>query len=199
MTSARRLHYDYAEYLSALAASQIKLEYCDGVIYAMAGGTPAHAQLGAAMIVALHRVLPRTCRVATSDQKIRVEAADLTTFPDVSVVCGTAKVSSIDPDAITNPTFLVEVTSKSTEDYDRGDKLSQYRQLPSLRAVLLVSHRSAKITVVERRGKKWTERDYRAGETVQLDEHRTAFSVDEIYEGIKLDASRPGPKRTRAS
>ena len=58
MSTAKRLHYGYADYLASLAMSELKLEYCDGVIYAMAGGTRAHAQLSAAVIVALHRVLP---------------------------------------------------------------------------------------------------------------------------------------------
>ena len=45
MSSAKRLHYEYADYLRSLEMSELKLEYCDGVIYAMAGGTRAHAQL----------------------------------------------------------------------------------------------------------------------------------------------------------
>lgn len=187
MSSARRLHYDYGEYLAALEASRIKLEFCDGVIYAMAGGTPAHAELSAAMIVALRRALPRSCRIATSDMKVRVEATDLTTFPDVSVVCGELVTSTADANAVVNPTFLVEVTSKSTEDYDRGDKLSHYRQVPSVRAVLFVSHRSVRITVVERDGTSWRERDHRAGEVIELPEHGARFTVDEVYEGVALD------------
>jgi Uma2 family endonuclease len=187
MTIAPQLHYDYAEYEAALEASRIKLEFCDGVIYAMAGGTPAHAELAAAMIVALRSALPRSCRIATSDKKVRVEASNLTTFPDVSVVCGESVVSAIDRNAVVNPTFLVEVTSKSTEEYDRGDKLGHYRLLPTLRAVLFVSHRSRQITVVERDGAAWTERDYRGGETVALTEHGARFTVDEVYEDITLD------------
>jgi hypothetical protein len=41
--TSRRLHYSYAEYLAALEISGVKLEYCEGEIYAMAGVTPAHA------------------------------------------------------------------------------------------------------------------------------------------------------------
>ncbi|MBK7534770.1 MAG: Uma2 family endonuclease [Myxococcales bacterium] len=188
MSTAKRLHYDYADYLRSLELSDLKLEYCDGVIYAMAGGTPAHAQLSAAIIVALHRVLPRTCRVATSDMKVRIEASDLSTFPDASVICGELRVSSLDSNAVTNPTLLVEVTSRSTEDYDRGDKLSHYKQLPSLRAVLLVSHRTRAITLVQRAAHGFTEREFRAGEQVALETPEVTFTVDEIYEGIQLDS-----------
>jgi Uma2 family endonuclease len=187
MSTAKRLHYDYADYLRSLEMSELKLEYSDGVIYAMAGGTPAHAQLSAAVIGVLHRVLPKGCRLSTSDLKVRVEASDLSTFPDVSVVCGDPTVSSIDPNAVTNPCVLVEVTSRSTEDYDRGDKLSHYKQLPALRAVLFVSHRTRSITRVERTDTGWSEQELRAGEVVTLASPQLAFSVDEIYEGITLD------------
>jgi Uma2 family endonuclease len=189
MSTARRLHYDYAEYLAALEASSLKLEYCDGVIYAMAGGTRAHAQLAAAMIVVLRSALPKSCQLATSDLKIRIDDTDLSTFPDVSVVCGEARTSLIDPNALTNPTIVVEVTSKSTEDYDRGDKLSHYKQVASLRAVLFVSHRSKRVTVVERTDAGWSERDYRGGEAVALSIHGATFDVDAIYDGVTLDVA----------
>ena len=45
VTTARRLHHSYEEYLAALEMSDVKLEYCDGEMYPMAGGTPAHAEL----------------------------------------------------------------------------------------------------------------------------------------------------------
>jgi Uma2 family endonuclease len=48
----------------------------------------------------------------------------LSTFPDATVVCGERRLSSLDRNAVANPTLLVEVTSPSTEDYYRGDKLS---------------------------------------------------------------------------
>jgi Uma2 family endonuclease len=191
VTRARRLHFDYADYLAALEQSALKLEYCDGVIYAMAGGTRAHAELAAATIVALHAALPRSCRVATSDLKVRVEATDLSAFPDASVVCGPARTSSIDANALVNPTVLVEVTSRSTEDYDRGDKASHYTQLESLQAILFVSHKTRRITIVERTSDggtaRWVERDVRGGESVTLPVHGAAFAVDAVYEGIELD------------
>lgn len=187
MSTAKRLHYSYEDYLDSLERGDLKLEYCDGVIYAMAGGTRAHAELAAAVILALGRGLPTGCRLATSDLKVRVEATGLTTFPDVSVVCGEAVAPPEDRHAISNPTILVEVTSRSTEDYDRGDKLSHYKQLPSLRAVLLVSHRTHCVTVVERTTTGWSERDVRGSERVELQLPAVSFAVDDVYQGISLE------------
>ncbi len=189
MSTAKRLHYSYEEYLRLLEQSSIKLEYCDGVIYAMAGGTVAHAALAAAVIAALRQSLAGRCTVFTSDLKVRIEATDLATFPDVSVVCGPVQTSPDDAHALTNPTMLVEVTSRSTEDYDRGDKLSHYKQLASVQAVLFVSHRSARLTLVERATKPhgWDERELRAGEILEIPSMELRIPVDAIYEGITLD------------
>mgnify|MGYP001596871963 CR=1 FL=1 len=189
MTSARRLHHSYDDYLRALEVSGVKLEYCGGEIYAMAGGTPAHADLAASMTRLLGNALLGRCRVSSSDLKVRIEPTDLSTFPDVSVVCGERDVSAIDRHAVTNPTVLVEVTSRSTEDYDRGEKLSHYKQCPSLRAVLYVSHCRQEVTVVARSGSAWVEHSYRAGEQITLVDPALEASVDELYAGIDLDGT----------
>ena len=185
MSTAKRLHYSYDDYLSLLEQSSFKLEYCDGVIYAMAGGTPTHAALAAAVIGVLRQAVKPSCLVFSSDLKLRIESSDLSTFPDASVVCGPQKVSARDANALTNPAIVVEVTSRSTEDYDRGDKLSHYKQLASLRVVLFVSHRARAITVVQRTSSGWEEKEVRGGERVDTAE--VAFPVDDIYAGIGLD------------
>ena len=188
MSTAKRLHYSYAEYVTLLQESNFKLEYCDGVIYAMAGGSIAHAALAASVVRILGQALRGACTVFTSDLKVRVDASDLSTFPDVSVVCGSPENSPLDANALINPTLLVEVTSRSTEDYDRGDRLSHYKQLPSLCAVFLVSHRRRSITLVERAPGGWDEREFRAGEHVVVRKPPVTFSVDELYDGISLEA-----------
>jgi Uma2 family endonuclease len=187
VTTARRVHHSYQDYLAALEMSSVKLEYCDGEIYAMAGGTPAHAELAAACIRILGNALLGRCRVSTSDLKVRIEATGLSTFPDVSVVCGEREVASVDRNAITNPSLLVEVTSKSTEDYDRGEKLSHYKQCPSVRAVVFVSHRRQQVTVVSQDNGVWDTREYRLGQQVEIPALSLDFAVDELYAGISLD------------
>lgn len=187
MTSARRLHYSYDEYLTLLDVSGVKLEYCDGEIYAMAGGTPAHADLGASITRLLGNHLLGRCRISSSDLKVHIEASGLSTFPDATVVCGERRVSALDRHAVVNPTILVEVTSKSTEDYDRGEKLSHYKQCPSVSLVLIISHRRAQVTLHERTSSGWVVHEHRAGEVVEATSPAFSFSVDELYSGIQLD------------
>lgn len=187
VTRARGLHHSYRDYLAALEVSGVKLEYCDGEIYAMAGGTPAHADLAASMTRLLGNALLGRCRVSSSDLKVRIDATDLSTFPDVTVVCGERQVAAIDRNAVTNPTLLVEVTSNSTEDYDRGEKLNHYQQCSSVTAVIFVSHRRPQVTVVERTGAGWEQREYRTGQQAQVPTLQLSFSCDDLYAGIALD------------
>jgi Uma2 family endonuclease len=187
VTTARRLHHTYDEYLRALELSGVKLEFCEGEIYAMAGGTPAHAELAASVTRLLGNALLGRCRVASSDLKVRIEATDLSTFPDVTVICGERQTAAVDRNAITNPAVVVEVTSNSSEDYDHGEKLNHYKQCPSITAVLLVSHRRPKVTLIARIGTNWEQYEYRPGQQVIVETPSLSFSVEELYAGIVLE------------
>ena len=146
----------------------------------MAGGTPEHGALAARIARLLESSLPG-CTPFTSDVRVHLEAEQMTTYPDVSFVCGPIRRSTIDTDAIVNPTVLVEVTSKTTEAYDRGDKLAAYQSLGSLRAVLFVSHREPRITLVQRDGDGWSTTDFMAGQRLKLREPAAELAVDDVY------------------
>jgi Uma2 family endonuclease len=181
-TAARQVHYTYAEYLALEDESSIRHEYLEGEIYAMAGGTPDHAALAATAIRILGNRLPPDCRVFTSDLRVRIAASGLSTYPDGAVVCGRTLRAPDDPNAVVNPLLLVEVTSDSTEDYDRGEKLRHYQQLTSVREVLILSHREARVTLVRRHDDtQWTSRDYLAGESIALLVLGGAVAVDDLY------------------
>ena len=181
MTSARRLHHTYADYLRLERDSPIKHEYCDGEIFAMAGGTPEHGALCAEIISVIRGQLPPGCRVMTSDVKVRIEASDLSTYPDATVVCGPLERDKEDENSLTNPRLVVEVTSASSEDYDRGEKLSHYKQLPSVQTVLIVSHKTKRVTVIARKGKGWEETEFRSSEVALSTAPSLSLDVDSIY------------------
>jgi Uma2 family endonuclease len=187
-TTARRLHFTYAEYLALEEESSVRHEYLDGEIYAMAGGSPDHAALAAAVIGALRGQLPPGCRAFTSDLRIRIPVSGLSTYPDAAVVCGRSERAADDGLAVVNPVLLVEVTSASTEEYDRGEKLRHYRQLASVREVLIVSHREPRLTLHRREGKAWTTIEARRGATIEVASLAARLTVDELYRDGLEDA-----------
>jgi Uma2 family endonuclease len=181
-TATRRVHHTYAEYLALEEESATRHEFLEGEIYAMAGGTPDHAALAGAVIGVLRAVLPPACRVFSSDLRIRIAATGLSTYPDAAVVCGRTARSSDDALAVVNPVMLVEVTSPSTEEYDRGDKLRHYQQVPGLREVLILSHREPRATLVQRQeGDLWTTTAFRSGQSFRLESLGRDVTVDDIY------------------
>ena len=181
-TSAGLHRYTYADYLALEAASNVKHEFLAGEIYGMAGGTPEHAALSAAVSSALLAQLrggPR--RVYSSDLRVRVLATGLATYPDVTVVCGEAERDPESPTTIVNPRLVVEVLSDSTMDYDRGEKLQHYRQIPSLEGVVLVWHTQRRIDVWTRGDAgAWMVREAAAGERATLPVSCTLV-VDDVY------------------
>jgi Uma2 family endonuclease len=183
MSAAHPVFHAFGDYVQLEANSPIKHEYLAGQIYAMAGGTPEHAALAMAVGAKLTLALEGgRCRVYGSDLRIRVSTTGLATYPDVSVVCGPREVDPEDKNSVTNPTLLVEVTSKSTEEYDRGEKFEHYRAIPSLREYVLVSHREPSIEVRRRNDDgTWTTHVLRARERAELASVPCALEVDAIY------------------
>jgi Uma2 family endonuclease len=172
----------YAEYLELEASSEQRHEFVDGAVYAMAGGTPEHSRLAAAVIAELRGALsPKGCVVYTSDLKIRIDATNRTTYADALVVCGPEQISALDAHAIVNPTVIVEVLSPSTEASDRGEKWRHYQHLASLREYVLVSQELAYIEVFRREGDEWVLRAATAGQMFELPSQAVQISVDAVY------------------
>ena len=185
MVQSGRLHrYTYAEYVALEDSSPTKHEYLAGEIYAMAGGSEEHSALAAEVLRALgNAVGERPCRVHTSDLRIYVEATGMATFPDGAVICGKLEQHPPSPRATAlNPTFLVEVTSDSSEEYDTTTKLESYQTIPTLRDYLVVSHRERRLTLHSRAADgKWVSRVAISGGKVLLSSLTAELLVDEIY------------------
>lgn len=181
---AHAVYYGYRDYLELEADSNVRHEYLDGQIYAMAGGTPAHAALATTVAgLLLVQLRAGRCRPLNSDLRVRVLATGLATYPDVSIICGPHEVDPENKNTVTNPTVLVEVLSPSTEDYDRGEKFAHYKRIPSLRQYMLVSHDERGVEVWTRGGDDtWTRVVSTDGEVAELGSIGARLDVRELYE-----------------
>jgi Uma2 family endonuclease len=166
---ARRQRYTYREYLALERHANVRHEFFDGHIYAMAGGTPEHAafcmNVGTALNVQLRG---RGCRVHSSDLLVRVLETGLATYPDITVVCGRAELDPEDRNTITNPVVIVEV-------------LSHYQRIPSLREVVLVAHDERLIEIWRREaGSAWIRSEARSG-SIRLASIDCTLEIDDVY------------------
>ena len=189
MSDVPKHQFTFEEYLAKERVAEVKSEYSRGQIIAIAGGSPRHNTISVNTSSSLRgRLRGLPCRPFNSDQRIRIHTNGLTTYPDVSVVCGEFQVDSVDRDAIVNPRVIFEVLSQSTESYDRGKKFELYRQLDSLEEYVLVSQDEALIERFSRQEKgSWLLTVFK-GLNAELELQTVAINLplSEIYEDVKF-------------
>lgn len=145
MSTAAVKRYSVEGYLALERASEIKHEYYDGEIFAMAGASLPHNLIVGNLVGELRSALKnRDCVVFPSDMRVQCPTG-LYTYPDVSIVCGPSELADDHQDMLLNPLVLIEVLSPSTEAYDRGKKFGHYKTIPSLREYVVVAQDRASI------------------------------------------------------
>ncbi|MDQ3688404.1 MAG: Uma2 family endonuclease [Acidobacteriota bacterium] len=146
------------EYLALEREAEFKSEYVDGVIYAMTGAKYWHVQVvGNITAELVFQLRKRPCSILPTDMKVRLPDSSKFFYPDVSVVCGEPQFHDERTDVILNPVLIVEVLSKSTASFDRGDKFQAYQTLESLREYILVAQNKPVVEQYVRQTKEeWT-------------------------------------------
>ena len=140
MSAVPKIYLTPAEYLAFERQSDVKHEYFRGELFAMAGASRQHVTISTNLAYLLVGQLKgRPCDVFNGDMRVKVSPTGLYTYPDASVVCGRPRFEDKELDVLLNPTVIVEILSKSTEAYDRGEKFAQYRTLDTLTDYLLLS------------------------------------------------------------
>lgn len=193
--AARQLSTTYAEYLAIEQETGLRHEFLRGQVSAMAGGTVRHSavktNLAGLFFVALRG---RPCRSYDSDLKVRIDASDLATYPDLAIVCGAVERSPVDANAATNPAALFEVLSPSTEGWDRGGKFAHYRQLESLRHYVLLGTGEPWAEVWTRQDDgAWRVVTLGAGDRLALDHLDVSVAMDDLYADLPPATDADGP------
>lgn len=185
MTAVSSKRMTFKEYIAFEERSELRHEFEDGEVFAMAGGTPEHAALVSAVHLAIGNQLGSDCRAYVENLRVRT-ASGKVTYPDVLVVCGPLARDREDESTITNPRLIVEVLSESTEAYDRGRKFAHYRSCPSfVEYVLVASQGSPKIERFMKNEGIWTLADDAGpGQAQRLSSVEVVLDVDTLYRGL---------------
>ena len=184
------------QYLAAERIAETKSEFHDGRVFAMAGGTGPHSQVAAAFTRELgNYAKAKGCIVFNSDMKLRIAANNRVCYPDVSGLCGRPEYLDETRDVLLNPSFIVEVLSKSTEAFDRGRKLALYMALPSVIEIALVSVVDVRVDKYTRQPDGiWRFDGYSGPESeVPFTSLGCVVSLREVYAGVELDPPGPEP------
>jgi Uma2 family endonuclease len=135
------------QYLSLEHSVEIRHEYLDGFVYAMAGESPEHSTICFNLAVTVGAQLKDApYRGFSPNMKVRADKSGLYAYPDLMIVCGEPGFHDERRDVITNPTVIFEVLSPSTEAYDRGEKFLRYRtEIEPLQDYVLVAQDQPRI------------------------------------------------------
>jgi Uma2 family endonuclease len=173
------------EYLEQEERSEQRHEFVAGRVYALAGTTARHNRILLNVVSHLRGATSGGCQPYAIDLKVRA-ARDWVYYPDVVVACG-----SQDPDAtmIADPCLIVEVTSQSTKRVDRGEKLTAYLALPSLRGYVIAEQDRRHLTVYARDAEgEWERHEIVGTGLVRLPCTNSTLSMDDVYDGAEPPA-----------
>ena len=176
------------EYLEWEAGQELRYEYFAGEVFAMAGGSLAHADLALNFAAVLREHLRGRCKVRNSAAKVGITADGSFTYPDVSVSCDERDRSATQFSSY--PCLIVEILSPGTEAYDRGGKLQLYRGLESLREYVLVGSESMTVEVFRLNAVGvWEFFPYGSGDEVGLNSVDLRLAIERIYDDVSLGGS----------
>jgi Uma2 family endonuclease len=197
ITQLKKQNYTLKEYLELEVASESRNEYRNGEIIPMTGGTPEHNRVSGNLYIALSLALRRKpYETFHVDQRLWIPAGatspeenrNLYTYPDVMVVDKPLQLQAGRTDTVINPCFIAEVLSKSTQDYDRGEKFVAYRTIASFKEYLLIDQYSIHVEhYVKTSAHQWLLSEYN-DPTVTLSFSAFEFQIQiaDLYENIEI-------------
>lgn len=182
------------DYLKGELDSEVKHEYIDGYVYAMAGTKRQHNRLTSTISreFGIH-MKEKPCDTYSSDFKVRVGTKYL--YPDVVVECD----SDYNNEEYTeHPVIIVEITSEPTQKFDRTYKLNVYQTIPSLREYVIIEQHQVMVDVYKRVGDSWNFQTYRLGDAVHFESIGLTLMVEEIYERVENEEMLAYREKRRA-
>lgn len=186
MGLAEKVEYiSVEEYLEGEKYSQIRHEFIDGQVFAMAGASKRHNTIIQNIGFSLRAHLRRTdCKIYLESIKVRPNEITFY-YPDIVVTCD---AQDDDEYVVHRPLLIVEVLSPTSERTDRYEKLQIYRQIPSLREYVIVWQEEMLVEIHRRgEGQAWTvERFSRAEAEIDFDSIDFTLKLSEIYQAIQF-------------
>src|SRR5207244_3270905 len=189
MRQAQR-HYSVEEYFGIEEMSEVRHEFFDGEIFAMSGGSTNHNQIAQNLTRTFDALRDRGCRSYLTDIRLRTPAG-LYTYPDVLVICGSPTYTSDRMPTVTNPVVVAEVLSRSTRDYDRGQKFELYRGIATLRDYMLIEPYTIDVEHRFPAGTRWESKRYTNRRSVfKLTGADASLRVDALYDLVDFSSTR---------
>ncbi|AFW96931.1 Uma2 family endonuclease [Dolichospermum sp. UHCC 0684] len=182
-------YYTPEEYLELEEKADYKNEYRDGEIISMTGGTTNHNKLALNLATGLNVALnDLDYEIYIGDVKLWIPRYREFTYPDVMVIEGQPVYYSANTTIVTNPVLIVEVLSKSTKDYDRGDKFLYYRSIPEFKEYILIDQTKYYVMqYVKTSENQWILTEYETEDAlINLSSINVELSLKQLYKKVNF-------------
>jgi len=190
MQVTEQRYYTPEEYLTLEEAADDKSEYIDGQIFPMAGGSTNHNRIAGNLYAALNFAFKtQEYDVFMSDVRLWIPKRRIYTYPDVMVIVGEPDYYNNRTDTVTNPQVIIEISSKSTQRYDRSDKFQAYRTIPSFREYLLLDQTKRYVEHFSKiDAKQWSLREYdESDQAIAFSSIDFEISLTDAYNKVKFE------------
>ncbi len=176
------------EYLAWERKAPFKNEYLSGQILAMSGASLAHNLITGNIFNGLYnQLIERECITFTGEMRVKARPITSYFYPDVAVVCDEPRFEDDVFDTLLNPTVVLEVLSRSTAAYDKGEKFEAYKQISSLQEYILVSQDRVNVERHFRLGTQWKALEFQElADVLPLDSIRCELPLEHIYRRVKF-------------
>jgi Uma2 family endonuclease len=183
--------YTPEEYLALEEKAEFKSEYHDGEIIPMTGGSLNHNEIITNLWSLKSQLRRQGFRFFSSDVRLWIPQYRKFVYPDVMIVQGDPVLYQNRTDTIVNPKLIIEVLSKSTQDYDMTDKFRYYRSLLELQEYILISQYFVDVQQYTKTDEGfWIYRSYEStGETLRFGTIEVEIKIAEIYEAISFESA----------
>ncbi|MGD9563549.1 MAG: Uma2 family endonuclease [Pyrinomonadaceae bacterium] len=179
------------EYLALERESDIRHEFLDGKVFAMAGESLSHSRVCFNLAIEVgNRLKGRSCEGLSPNMKVRTSTASLFSYPDLTIVCGEPLFHDTKKDVLINPKVIFEVLSPSTEKYDRTTKFIRYRMgNESLTDYILVSQEKPFIEhFIKQPGGDWLYRSFNdMTDSIEVESIDCSLSLAEVYDRVEFE------------
>ncbi len=184
--------YSPEEYLELEVVAETRNEYRNGEIIEMTGGTPNHNDIAGNIYILLKPALKgKAYRTFYTDQRLWIPEVKTYTYPDIMVVETPLELQTGRTDTVMNPCFIAEVLSKSTQNYDRGDKFVAYRTIPNFCEYLLIDQYKIHVEHYVKTGvDRWLFSEYNDPNiTLSFSACEFQIAIADLYKNIDLNQS----------
>jgi len=191
MSALEQPYVTLNEYLAGERDVDVRSEYIDGYVYAMAGASERHNTITHTFGAAIDNALGDDCRAWQSDMKVvgNNKNNDFAYYPDLMAACGE---NTGDQYSRTNPILIVEVLSPTTQRIDLTEKLQNYISIDSLIEYVVVSQDTPYVRVLRRRN-NWQSESYYAKDHLQLESVGLDIVVEQIYRRVRKEVGLDVP------